>query len=379
MTEASHHKIESNQIGIYIHIPYCKTLCPYCDFVKTRTRGQVPEDFVEALLQEIANYEGPNSAGSIFFGGGTPSLLAPRDLDRILGALHGKFSLRNPEITLEANPDDLDLMLVKAWRDLQVNRISLGVQSFDDGVLRYLGRRHDSKSALDACHLVAAHFENWSLDLIFGARSGLHRDDAKMIQAWKTSLSLVKELAPPHCSAYGLTYEQGTPFAKRKDDAVDEDTYLLLYEAAEEFLSDYDHYEISNYALKNYQARHNLVYWHNGVYAGFGTGAYSFLNAVRARNKVDLAAYLAAPGTKEEAITISEHEMKVETLIQYFRLREGLPRSHYRQRFGCDVEHDFTQQFKELYARGLLEHTPTHINPTALGFKLNNEIALALL
>lgn len=355
-------------IGVYIHIPYCRTRCPYCDFVREPIAGAVPAVYTEALCREIAA-AAPAEASSIFFGGGTPSLLAPGDLARVLDTLAGRFTLNAPEVTIEANPDDVTEGLARAWRDTGVNRVSLGVQSFNDDVLRYLGRRHDAETARRACETISAAFDNWSMDLIFGARPD---------QAWRETLATCLALSPPHVSAYGLTYEPGTPFEKRAQDRLDEDTVLALYQEAEETLRDLDHYEISNFARPGRRARHNLIYWHNEEYAGFGTGAYSFLGGVRARNHADTRQYLAAPGNKAEAVTLTEREIRVETLIQHFRLRDGLEKRHYAARFGCDPRADFGPALDSLLARGLIEEDAAFFRPTREGFYLNNEIGLAL-
>lgn len=357
-------------IGIYIHIPYCRTLCPYCDFVKVRTRTTVPEDFTDTLCREIDAYDGPTDAMSVFFGGGTPSLVPPESLERIFQSLHRKFNFREPEITLEANPDDVMEELVQAWRTLGINRVSLGVQSFDDRVLRYLGRRHDAASAYAACDTVAQHFDSWNLDLIFGA---------KPVGAWEATLEKAIQLLPPHIAAYGLTYEPGTPFEKRMDDAVDPDTSLELYKALEQALAGYEHYEISNFAQPGKTSRHNLVYWHNGEYAGFGTGAYSYLNGVRARNHSDLSQYMNSPGLKEESLTLSAREIRDETVIQYMRLRSGLAKADYELRFGNVIEEDYGAALLALQERGLIQCSDSHIIPTEAGFYLNNEIGLAVL
>ncbi|MBI2431375.1 MAG: coproporphyrinogen III oxidase family protein [Candidatus Hydrogenedentes bacterium] len=238
-------------VGIYIHVPYCRTLCPYCDFVKQRSRGQAPEVFTDALIREIGAYDGPALAQSVFFGGGTPSLLAPRALECIFATLHRRFTFAGkPEVTLEANPDDVSRDLAKTWLDLGINRISLGVQSFHEATLRHLGRRHDAASALRACETIASLFDNWNLDLIFGAPP---------IEHWPDTLARTVALRPPHVATYGLTYEPGTPFERRRDQAVDDETWLRLYRQAEEVLGDYEHYEISNLARPGFQSRHNLM------------------------------------------------------------------------------------------------------------------------
>ncbi|GMV91282.1 MAG: coproporphyrinogen III oxidase [Candidatus Hydrogenedentota bacterium] len=356
--------------GLYIHIPYCRTICPYCDFVKRPTKGNVPESFINALCDEMARYEGDTDVESVFFGGGTPSLVAPASLERIFDTMRRKFSLTGEaEITLEANPDDVTQDLIVAWRDLGVNRISMGVQSFDEEALRYLGRRHDADGARRACALVADHFESWNLDLMFGAHP---------VSAYPATLAECRAIAPPHVSSYGLTYEAGTPFGKRADEAIDDDTYLDLYTQTVEGLKPLARYEVSNFARPGFECRHNLRYWHNETYAGFGPGAYSFLNGVRARNHVKLEAYLADPGSKCEALELSAREIRLETVIQYLRLAEGLPKQAYTERFGRDVYDDFGAALAQLAARELVKDTGSVLQPTERGFELNNEIGLAL-
>lgn len=355
--------------GIYIHIAYCRTICPYCDFVRERTPGHVPDAYVDALCREIDAFDGPDAAGSVFFGGGTPSLLKPESLRRILERLNLRFRLEDAEVTLEANPDDLTADRARSWRDAGVNRVSLGVQSFDDRVLRYLGRRHDADGALRACETIASAFENWNLDLIFGARP---------VDAWTSTLARCALISPPHVAAYGLTYEPGTPFEQRRGEAVEDDASLRMYQELETKLISYNHYEISNFARPGFEAHHNLVYWHNEEYAGFGTGAFSFVNGLRARNHADTGKYLEAPGEKEETLKLDNREIRVETLIQHFRLREGLEIAYFENRFGCSLFGEFGSVLDQLMKRGLLEQVNGTIRPTRQGFYLNNEIGLML-
>lgn len=357
-------------IGVYLHIPYCRTICPYCDFVKVRSSGPAPAAYADALCREIAGAAlGARNISSVFFGGGTPSLIAPHDLARVLEALASHGMTPDVEITLEANPDDVTPEGARAWADAGVNRVSLGVQSFDDEVLRYLGRRHDAARARRACEIIAAQFGNWNLDLIFGAPPAA---------AWPATLDTACHLDPPHIACYGLTYEAGTPFGRRAHEALDDDTSLAMYREAAARLTDYEHYEISNFAKPGQQARHNLIYWHNEEYAGFGCAAYAYLDGVRARNLTEPAAYLAQPGTKCESDVLTLAEQKVETVIQFLRLREGLPRSVYAARFGCAVDDDFAGAIAALIARGLLDDEGARLRPTERGFYLNNEIGLAL-
>lgn len=356
-------------MGIYIHIPFCRTRCPYCDFVSNTTPGEVPPDFVEALCTEINHYSGAFEVTSVFFGGGTPSLLSLRGLDRIFNALTDRFTFRNPEITLEANPDDVSPVLVKQWQQHGVNRISLGVQSFDDATLHYLGRRHDAAKGLQAAHQIAEVFDNWNLDLIFGTP-----DTA----AWMSTMQEAVLLNPPHIAAYSLTYEPGTPFGKRMDEALDDDILLRLYKEAESVLAAYDHYEISNFARPGFQCRHNLIYWHNDEYVGFGPGAYSCIAGNRMRNTTELKDYLMRPGRKTQEEPLSKGEQQVETLIQHFRLREGISEEYYQLRFGESWDDRFGATFERLIKRRLLRRVGGRLSPTRKGFYLNNEIGLAL-
>jgi len=358
--------------GIYLHIPFCRSRCPYCDFVSNAIDGPVPNEFVEALCREITTCRGPARAATVFLGGGTPSLLRPTSLERIFEALRSRFEFAdNVEITIEANPDDISLELVSAWKAIGITRVSLGVQSFDDAVLRYLGRRHDAEAAYGGARLIADRFEHWSMDLIFGAPP---------VSSWPATLDSAVDLAPPHLSAYGLTYEPGTAFAERAHEAVDEDTALDLYRCTHGRLVEagYDHYEISNFARHGHQCRHNLVYWHNEEYLGFGPGAYSYIDEVRSRTTPRLGDYLATPGLRVEEYRLSGREIRQETVIQHFRLASGLPVAAYRDRFGCDVEDDFGPALATLVARGLLDRSGHAYIPTRKGFELNNEIGLAI-
>lgn len=360
-------------IGLYVHVPYCRTVCPYCDFVKRPLRGDVPHEFLEAIHGELDGHREQAGVSSIFFGGGTPSLLSPKSLEEILERMDQRFNYReNPadfEITLEANPDDVNPELVAAWRDAGINRISLGVQSFDDEVLAYLGRRHDADGARKACELVGTRFENWNVDLIFGAPP---------LESWASTLSECRAYDPPHVSTYALSYEDGTPFEHRKGDAVDGDTSLRLVHEAIQALDHLDRYEVSNFARPGFESRHNLVYWHNEEYLGLGPGAYSFLSGVRSRNHCRVDDYLRSPGEKIESLSLTDREIRTETLIQHFRLKEGLSKKHYYSRFGSPVEKDFYEPIDALCRRGLLEEEENFLRPTEEGFDLNNEIGLAL-
>jgi oxygen-independent coproporphyrinogen-3 oxidase len=325
------------------------------------------------LVREIELFDGQHAAGSVFFGGGTPTLLSEPAFERIFDALHKRFEFDSSsiEISIEANPDDVTPERARFWRDLGVNRLSLGVQAFDDDVLRFLGRCHDAPIARRACEIVASEFDTWGIDLIFGA---------KPPDRWNASVAECVRLTPTHVSTYALTYEERTPFWNQRAEAVDDDTALDQYRYAMDALGaeGYDHYEVSNFARPGFESSHNLIYWRNEDYAGFGPGAVGYLNGVRVRNMSRIAAYLARPGEKEESIRLSEREKKVETLIQHFRTRAGIRRDAYRSRFGTGIDDDFGAAIGALVQRGLLEDTGDRALPTRLGYELNNEIGLAL-
>jgi len=371
--------VETKEIGIYIHIPYCRTICPYCDFVRHPTSCNIPSRFLEALKTEILSLPGSYSVKSVYFGGGTPSLMTSDQIAFILGVLASRFGIRIAEfsgenlqpieITMEANPDDVTASKVADWQALGINRLSLGVQSFSEEVLKYLGRRHDACTAVRACEIVAGIYRNWSMDLIYGALP---------VETWESTLCMCKTFQPPHVSTYGLTYEKGTPFEARQDEKIEDDVSLELYRQAERELGTYFHYEISNFAKAGFEARHNLVYWTNEEYAGFGPGAYSFLENVRSRNEIDLDKYIISPCGKSERLNLSNYEVEVETLIQHFRLARGLDKSYYERRFGHPVTMRFGEKLQVLIQRGLLVEDEYAIRPTSLGFELNNEIGLVL-
>lgn len=357
--------------GVYIHIPFCRTRCAYCDYVSNalEPHASIPDAFINALVQEIKTVEGPDLVGSVFIGGGTPSLLTPAALETIIKALHNRFRFSSPEITMEVNPDDVSRELVCSWQHLGINRVSMGAQSFDNRTLQYLGRRHTAAKALKAVEIVGSLFDNWSLDLIFGAPPR---------RGWNRTLAIAADLRPPHISTYALSYEPGTPLFARAAAAFDEDDLLDMYQAAEGTFVDYNHYEISNFARPGYECRHNLIYWKNETYLGLGPGAYAYHNGKRMRNEIALASYLRHPGKKCECQALTLREQQIETLIQHFRLRQGISKQEFETRFGPNALDAFMPVIQALEKRGLLRCGPDPIRPTAKGFYLNNELGLAL-
>jgi len=358
-------------IGIYIHIPFCRVVCPYCDFVKKRTNGTVPEEFVDALCAEIEAFDGPTEAQSVFLGGGTPSLMTSSSMDRLFELLHKKFTfVEDSEFGIEINPDDVTPDLIETWKRIGINRANLGVQSFNDEVLKFLGRCHNSYTAMMAVHEIAEHFPNWGIDLIFGGKPS---------DVWKATLEETIQFDPPHVSTYALTYEMNTPFWNQRHTALEDDDSLTQYRLAMDTLTDFTHYEVSNFAKEGFESSHNKIYWRNGEYAAFGPGAVSYLGNRRAKNTSVIHQYVENPHTKEEVFDLAQDEIKVETCIQFLRTQAGIPKAEYAARFECSIEDDFGSALDDLKQRGLLDETDSTWMPTRLGFELNNEIGLALL
>ena len=283
--------------GIYIHIPFCKSRCVYCGFYST-TRAELSKRYTQALLREMdlrSKAEaslGCHNTDTIYLGGGTPSVLHISDMELILRHVQQVYPGNVREITVEMNPDDVTPQYVSALRSLGVNRISMGVQSFDDKRLHFLRRRHSARQAMEACQIIRqAGIDNISIDLMFGFPD-------ENIDDWTRDITTALSLEPNHISAYCLMYEEGTPLYRMLQDGkvkqIDEDTYLLMYSTLIDLLAahGYEHYEISNFAKPGYRSIHNSSYWHDVPYIGFGASAHSYNGKRRSWNIDNLQQYM---------------------------------------------------------------------------------------
>jgi oxygen-independent coproporphyrinogen III oxidase len=335
----------------YVHVPFCKRLCPYCDFFVVVDKRGRRTGFVERLLQEIE--EEPAEAGplqTVYFGGGTPSELSCAEIGSILGALRSRFGLApGAEVSLEANPEGLEAPTLDGLLSAGVTRLSLGVQSFDDEALRWLGRRHRSAEALHAVRRTReAGFPTFSVDLIHGVPC---LDLERSLRSVKTAL----ELEAPHISHYGLTYHDETSLGRRLASGrirpMDEDLEADVFEAAAGLLREagWDHYEISNFARSPaHRCRHNVACWHGEPYLAFGPSGVGFVGGRRWRNPASLEAWLAHAPREDESPDARAAE--VESVIAGLRLvQEGLDRAAFLRRHGRDVR----AAFPEAVARGL--------------------------
>ncbi|MCA9858792.1 MAG: radical SAM family heme chaperone HemW [Thermomicrobiales bacterium] len=375
-------------VGIYLHIPFCHHICPYCDFNTFRGLESLIPRYVDALVRDIES-NGGGSAQTIYLGGGTPSLLSPQQLDRILTACRNAFEL-DPvaEITLEANPNGLDAAWFEGVQQVGVNRLSIGTQTFDRKGLRVLGRQHEAADAIAAVAMARdAGIGNLSLDLIFGW-------PGQTVDRWKADLEQLLTLpggAPEHCSLYSLIVEPGTPMADAVTRGVltvlDDDTTADLYEIAMDTLgaAGWTHYEIANFAREpRFLGRHNLVYWRNGAYAAFGAGAHGRIGNERFMNHLKPLTWIEAVESGASPVSNVEHlspEIQMgETMMLGLRLLgEGVSAAAFATRHGVALDERFGAQIEELAALGLVDWDDERVRLTHRGTLLANDVCARFL
>lgn len=366
--------------GIYIHVPFCKTRCAYCDFYSTTMKELKPR-YVSALCHELEmrhDYLHTEPVRTIYFGGGTPSQLASSDFGQIFATIEKVYGLSDcKEITLEANPDDLKEDYLQELVTLPINRISMGIQTFHDDTLRLIGRRHTAQEAIEAvARCQQAGFQNISIDLIYGLP-----DETPSI--WLKDLQTAISLGVQHISAYHLTYEEGTRLWKmlqRQEIAeVDEDTSVELFRILCEEMrkAGYEHYEISNFALPGYRSRHNSAYWHEVSYLGCGPGAHSFDGESREWNISSLLQYIQAleQGKRDfERETLDKDTRYNELIMTRLRTCEGISLASLKHRFG-QVYHDYCLRLAAPYLHhGLLEQKEDTLKLTQEGIFVSDDI-----
>lgn len=356
--------------GLYVHIPYCRTHCPYCDFNVVAGARRPERRYTDALLAELAHYaQSPPFAATpldtVFFGGGTPSLFSPQSIERVLGEARRAFRIdARAEVSLEANPETLTAESLRGYRAAGVNRLSIGIESFQPRLLKRLARLQTAAETRLAVPLARdAGFANVSLDLMF-AIPGQTLDD------WRSDLDTAIALRPDHLSAYNLTYEEGTPFfdlrRKGRLEALDDDTEAALFEEARARLgaAGYRAYEVSNFALPGFESRHNLNYWRGGAYLGIGAGAHSHeplrRGARRWSNERDPEIYarraLCAGAAVAAQETIDLPAAAGEYAFLGLRTAEGLEEAAFRARFGASLEELFPET-RRMLGEGLLERS----------------------
>ncbi len=381
--------MKSEPFSLYIHIPYCLSKCPYCDF-NSHVVAQIPETgYTDALLRELELY-GEESGWrgrtlqSIFFGGGTPSTFKPTSIGKLLAWVAATFPIANDcEITMEANPGTVDAAHFAGYRDAGVNRISVGVQSFQAKLLKFLGRVHSADEAEKALNIVKqSGFDNFSFDLIYA-------NPGQTLADLDADLDTALEFNPPHLSAYNLTFEEGTPFhheyrAGRMAN-LDEDVEIAMAELIDAKLgaAGLKRYEISNYARPWFHSRHNVNYWHSGDYLGLGAGAHSYrrnddgVTGRRWNNEKSPAKYMTQIDDTRQAVvereSIDAHKAAAEFMFLGLRMTEGIRADIFRQRFGQTAQ-QFYPQIDTWIEGDLMVEQGEFLRFTAKGLMLANSI-----
>lgn len=372
----------SDRLGVYVHVPFCLKKCSYCDFYSLPFRSQdAVNSYISALERHFELMRDRLSGrvvDTVFFGGGTPSLLSGAQMDSILRSLAGCFRLCDDvEITVEANPATFDAEKLRAFRSSGVNRLSIGAQSANDTELRALGRVHTSeqiKTAFDAAN--SAGIENISLDLMYGI-------PFQTLASFRKTLELAVSLAPKHVSVYGLQLEEGTPLWRDKSrySFPDEDTEIALGRLALEVLgtAGYGRYEISNYALPGCECKHNLKYWHGEEYIGIGAAAHSFLDGVRYNAPCELESYQNAvdrgdiDALRLDASYIGAEEAAKEYIILRMRLAEGVSRGGFEAQCGRSFA-PYAQRLEPFVSSGHVKRCGDVYSFTPEGFDISNYI-----
>lgn len=349
-------------LGLYIHIPFCVKKCGYCDFLSKSAGEEVQEQYVNALLSEIESYKEfakGYRVSTIFIGGGTPSILLPRQMEDILQKIYEIFEMeKRPEITIEVNPGTVDEEKLQCYRENGINRLSIGLQSVNDEKLRLLGRIHTYQQFVDSYELARKNgFENISVDLISSI-------PGQTLQEWKTELETVAAKNPEHISVYQLIIEEGTPFyekyAEHPELLPDEETSREIYLWTGKFLKEtgYEQYEISNYAKPGKESRHNLKYWERGDYLGLGLGAASMVHNIRMSNTKDMNIYLQRcmqPKTMREDVQFLEEPRQMEEFM-FLGLRKtrGVSKKEFRHIFGREMDMVYEKALGKCLENGML-------------------------
>lgn len=371
--------------GLYIHIPFCIKKCAYCGFYSITDLTLIP-DFLAALRREMSlNKDFSRDFDTVYIGGGTPSVLATADLERLIGDILTAFAITSDaEITLEANPGDITVGLLTTLRSAGVNRLNIGCQSFDDDTLAFLGRRHQARQALEAIRMARdAGFDNLGIDLIYG----LLHPPGDAFAVWLATLRKTLCFHPEHLSCYQLTVEADTPIAelhrKREVAFPNRDRQAQYFFRTAEILEEagYQHYEVSNFARGDrFHSRHNSKYWNHTPYLGLGPAAHSFDGRQRRWNHRSVAAYLkdlaAAKPPVEDSEFLSDEQLRMEALFLGFRTRRGIHLEDFKRRHGQDLLVEKGEILSKLIENTLVEVRYGFLMPTRAGMAVADSLAL---
>ncbi len=375
--------------GIYIHIPFCKQACSYCDFYFL-TRGELKQPFVDALIEEIRHYGNhpisDETIDTIYIGGGTPSLLTPKQLKSIFTALETVFTVKPVEVTLEMNPDDVTEEFLLKIQDLGVDRASMGVQSFDEKLLQFMHRAHDPIEAVDALKLLQkANFPSYTADLIYG-------NPGQTMEMLGKDIDRLLTFDPPHISAYSLTIEPKTRLGKQVElgriDPVDDDVVADQFDFLYQKLSSagVEQYEVSNFAKPGKEAVHNSNYWRHKNYLGLGPSAHSLYwpdadNAQRWKNRSNLKSYLEQDwdGVREDEESLSLSEMAEERLMLGLRTKWGVSKKQLAERYGYTINNKQEEWLKKQQEQGQFTSVDDAIILSKTGLRIADYLIFELI
>lgn len=370
------------ELGLYIHIPFCKKKCLYCDFPSYAQCDAVYETYINALCQEIGNGVAEYAdfrIKSVFIGGGTPSVLPPKLLGKVMTILLDRYHIaQDAEITIETNPGTLDYKKLKEYKAMEINRLSMGVQAVQNRLLQCIGRIHDIEAVKrNYSEARDTGFQNINMDLMFSLPS-------QTISDWEETLETVIKMKPQHISAYSLIIEEGTPFQKLYDDGrlilPDEETDRKMYRLAIEMLQDADfqHYEISNFAQKGFNCRHNEIYWMDEEYIGYGLGAHSYFQKERFSNTGSLQDYIEAKGhwncLRQGIEKINLETEYAEFMFMGLRMLEGVSNKRFEKRFGKGIEEVYKEEIDSLIENRLLMKKGDCFALTKKGIDISNQV-----
>lgn len=372
--------------GIYIHIPFCRSRCSYCDFATGMYNAAMAERYVLSLINEIGSWrevEPPETVDTIYFGGGTPSLLLPAQLEALMDAVHERFTVSaDAEVTIEINPGSVTPEALAAFRRLGINRASFGAQTFDDSELARLGRSHTSDETRRTFrYLRDAGFDNISFDLIAGL-------PGQTPAGWRRNLDEAFSLRPEHLSFYLLEVHQGTPLAQhiraglqpQPDEDLAAEMYEVMLDRAVE--AGYEHYEISNLCLPGLAARHNTKYWTAAPYYGFGCSSHSYDGEFRRwSNERDLVRYIEMIEQGRKAVVdetrLTKADRQAEAVFLGLRMMQGFSFAEYQQVFGADLREKHENDLRRFREAGLIESSGDLLKLTRAGALLSNEVFAA--
>lgn len=368
----------NNFQSVYIHVPFCRHRCGYCDFTLVAGRDDLIPRYLAALEREMQAYEQPVVVETIFFGGGTPTHLPSAELKQLLKAVTTRFPLAGGgEFSIEANPLDMTEEVIEVLHSAGCNRVSLGVQSFHNKHLQTLERDHQGGEIPEVVQRIRATIPNVSLDLIFGV-------PGQTLVDWEYDLEQALVCSPTHLSTYGLTFEEGTAFTTRKrrgqlteiDEGLEREMYALAIKTLNK--AGFEHYELSNFARHGYQCQHNLAYWNGSPYAAFGPGAASYLEGTRRTNTRSVLGYLSrmeqGASVIAEAETLEKEHAMREALYVGLRRLNGMDYTEFQQRFGVDLQEFAGETIQRLVKQGLLATDEQGIRLTGEGVFLANRV-----